>query len=132
MIKSQLSKLRFYILEKERLEESLKHLDDLVDYGYRSPSFDNLSNTKQLNSDEKVVKIIEKNNKIIALIEKRKNKLDVLIVKLIKIIEHIEDPLIRNIVELRCIKGLTYEQIGDEIGYGKSQVCKIFNRFINL
>ena len=131
MIKSQLNKLRFYILEKERLENDLKHLDDLVDYGYRSPTFENLSNTKPVASDEKMIKIIERNNKVIALIEKRKAKLEVTIIKLLKIINNINDPIIRNIVELRCLKGWTYEEIGNKIGYSKAQTYKIFNNFIN-
>ena len=44
-------------------------------------------------------------------------------------IEGIEDTLERTIVRLRCINNMTWEEIGEEVGYSRKGVYEIFKKF---
>ena len=52
-------------------------------------------------------------------------------IKLYKIIDKIDNQELKAIVELRAIKGLTWEQIGEAVHLERTTVAKKYANFIN-
>ena len=127
----RLDDLRFYIYEKERLLKEIDVLSAKIENGIASPTFSE-SGTKTHNSnDDKMYKIMVQNIKIQDLLKKRYAEVVKIIESMYKIINSIEDIEIKQIVELRAIKGMTFEEIGEELHYDKSTISRKYQNFIN-
>lgn len=128
MNKNELNNLRFYIAEKKRLIEELNNLKCNIKDGYSSIDFTYTGGGKV--SDDGILNIVLHNIKYEKLINKRINKLNKIILKMYAIIDKIDDPKVKSIVELRAIQGKKWEEIGDIVGYELSSCVKIYNKFI--
>lgn len=131
MLKNELNNLRYYIAEKERLNKEIASFKEKISDGYQSPEFgvDAIKPKNKIN--DQTISVVKNNIKYQALIEKRAKKLEVIILKLYKLINKIENQEIKAIVELRNIKGLTWREIGEEINLEESTCRKKYNNYIN-
>ena len=127
--KKDIDFLRYYIDERERLTKEIEAYTNMLSTGYKSPAFEEVRN-KTVASDDAMVKLVSKNIRIQKEIEKRLKKVEVIIIKSYRIINKIENPELKTIVELRAIKGLKWEQIGEEVHMEQSTVRKKYKVFI--
>ena len=127
--KKDIDFLRYYIDEKERLTKEIDIYNNMLSTGYKSPGFEEVKD-KTVASDDAMVKLVSKNMRIQKEIEKRLKKVEIIIIKSYKIINKIIDPELKTIVELRAIKGLTWEQIGEEVHFAGSYVRRLYKDFI--
>lgn len=126
--KKELENLRYYISEKGRLIVEINKYSELFTTGYRSQDF---TEPKGAGQDKNFLeKIVFKNARVQKEIEKRLKKIEVIIIKLYKIVNKIEDPELKTIVELRAIKGLTWEHIGEEVHIDKSVAFRKYKVFV--
>lgn len=127
-LKKELENLRYYISEKERLMKEIDNYNEMFTTGYRSQDFTTPKGTGGEN--DIILKVVFKNERVRKEIEKRLKKIEIIIIKLYKIINKIDDPELKSIVELRAIKGLTWEQVGEEIHRDPSNTRKKYINFI--
>ena len=128
ILKKDLNNLKYYIIEKERLLKEIEKYNDQIDYGYKSLSYDEVY-SKSVNKDT-TLNIVIHNDKILKILKKREKSLEVIIIKLENIIKKIEDPQLRNIVELRAVYGRTWGQIGEEVHMDASGARKKYIAFV--
>ncbi len=128
ILKKDLNNLKYYITEKERLLKEIEKYNDQIDYGYKSLSYDEVY-SKSVNKDT-TLNIVIHNDKVLKILKKREKSLEVIIIKLENIIKKIEDPQLRNIVELRAVYGRTWEQIGEEVHMDASGARKKYIAFV--
>lgn len=128
ILKKDLNNLKYYITEKERLLKEIEKYNDQIDYGYKSLSYDEVY-SKSVNKDT-TLNIVIHNDKVLKILKKREKSLEVIIIKLENIIKKIEDPELRNIVELRAVYGRTWEQIGEEVHMEQSTARKKYTAFV--
>ena len=126
----RLDDLRFYIYEKQRLEKEIDLLSSKISYGVSSPSLED-KGTKPPSSDNAIYILVEKNIRIQNLLKKRYAEVVKIIESMYKIINSIEDIELKQIVELRAIKGMTFEEIGEELHYSKTAIYNKYTYFIN-
>ena len=127
--KRELNNLKYYIAERDRLTKEVAKYKDKLKYGTVSMSFD-IAKSNNPNNDT-TFDLATHNIKYQKIIDKRIKKLEVLIIRLSRIIQKIDNPELRSIVELRAIKGMTWEQIGEELHMHYSGAQKKYNNFIN-
>lgn len=127
-LKKELENLRYYIAEKERLMKEVDNYNEMFTTGYKSQDFTTPKGTGSEN--DIILKVIFKNERVRKEIEKRLKKIEIIIIKLYKIINKIDDPELKSIVELRAIKGLTWEQVGEEVHMDRSWVSRKYKEFI--
>ena len=127
--KKDIDFLRYYIDEKERLKKEIDTYSNMLSTGYKAPDFTEIK-AKNAASDDAMIKLVFKNMRIQKEIEKRLKKVEVIIIKSYKIINKIIDPELKTIVELRAIKGLTWEQIGEEVHMDASWTRRKYKNFI--
>lgn len=127
-LKKELENLRYYISEKERLMKEIDNYNEMFTTGYKSQDFTTPKGTGSEN--DIILKVIFKNERVRKEIEKRLKKIEIIIIKLYKIINKIDDPELKSIVELRAIKGLTWEQVGEEVHMDGSGARKKYINFI--
>ena len=131
MKKVNLEDLRYYIYEKQRLEKEIDIISSKISYGVSSPSLED-KGTKAPSSDNATYLLVEKNIKIQNILKKRYKEVVEIIAKMYNIINSIEDAELKQIVELRAIKGMTYEEIAEVLYMSKSNVALKYKRFIEL
>ena len=127
--KKDIDFLRFYIDERKRLVEEIDTYSNMLSTGYKSPSYTEIK-SKNVASDGATIKLVSKNMRIQKEIEKRLKKVEIIIIKSYKLINKIIDPELKTIVELRAIKGLTWEQIGEEVHMEQSTARKKYKNFV--
>ncbi len=128
--KKDLINLRYYIDEKKRINKEIENCIDRMKLGFRSSSIilsSGNGNVKTSQAEE----IYMHNEKLYKALKKRLSKLNVIIIKLYKIIDKITDAEIKTIVELRVIHGKKFEDIGVSLHQEQSTVRKKYNNFIN-
>ena len=129
--KKELNNLKYYIEERTRLLKEVDNYLSMLSDGYRSQDFTNGIPAKgKAMHDDTTLKIIWHNERIQKEIKKRVKKIEIIIIKLYKIIDKIDNQELKNIVELRAIKGLTWEQIGEEVHMEKTTAFKKYKTFI--
>ena len=115
--------------EKERLMKEIDNYNDMYTTGYKSQDF---TTPKGTNGDNDfLLKVIIHNERVQKEIKKRLNKIEIIIIRLYKTINKIEDPELKSIVELRAIKGLTWEKIGEEMHMEKTTAFKKYKAFVD-
>lgn len=126
--KKDLEKLKYYIQERERLEREITKYSDSISDGYSSITYGEIRS--HYSNPDAIYDLIIHNDKLKKQIIKRQKKLTVIIYKLMRIINKINDPELKSIVELRSIYGKTWEQIGEEVHMDSSWVRKKYIKFI--
>lgn len=127
--KRELENLKYYVDEKERLMKEIDNYNDMYTTGYKSQDF---TTPKGTNGDNDfLLKVIIHNERVQKEIKKRLNKIEIIIIRLYKTINKIEDPELKSIVELRAIKGLTWEKIGEEMHMEKTTAFKKYKAFVD-
>ena len=126
----KLEDLRYYIYEKQRLEKEIDLISSKISYGVSSPSLED-KGAKAPSSDNATYLLVEKNIKIQNILKKRYKEVIEIIAKMYNIINSIEDVELKQIVELRAIKGMTFDGIAEELKYERSTISKKYNNFIN-
>ena len=128
--KKDLINLRYYIDEKNRIEKEIENCTDRMKLGFKSSSII-LTNG---NSNGRVSPVEEAyiyNEKLYKVLKKRLNKLNIIIIKLYKIIDKITNEELKTIVELRVIYGKKFDDIGELLHQEQSTIRKKYNAFIN-
>ncbi|MBR1453599.1 MAG: hypothetical protein IJ593_03030 [Lachnospiraceae bacterium] len=130
--RKELDNLKYYIDERKRLLKEIDNYLSMLSDGYKSQDFTTLIPAHgKSNYDNATLKIIMHNEKIQNEIKKRVRKVENIIIKLYKFINKIDNLELKTIVELRAIKGLTWEQIGEEMHIDTSGARKKYIAFID-
>ncbi len=129
--KIEISNIKYYIAERERLIREIDKYCSELSTGYKSQDFTNLRTSKGRGSqEESTLKLIWHNARIQKEIKKRIKRIERVIIRLYRIIDKISGNEIKTIVELRAIQGLTWEQIGEEMHRDPSNIRKKYVKFI--
>lgn len=129
--KKELNNLKYYIEERIRLLKEVDNYLSMLSDGYRSQDFtDEIPSKGKKMHEDTTLKIIWHNARIQKEIQKRVKRVEMIIIKLYKIIDKIDNQELKAIVELRAIKGLTWEQIGEEVHLDKSVAYRKYKAFI--
>ncbi|MDY6146209.1 MAG: sigma factor-like helix-turn-helix DNA-binding protein [Peptoniphilaceae bacterium] len=81
--------------------------------------------------DDQIAKYLDDIEALKRSIEARKKYLVRLLFWIHALIDKIEDPVAQEIVELRCVQGLTFEEIGSRIHYSESGARRIYFRCLH-
>lgn len=127
--KKDIEFLRYYIDEKERLNKEIDVYNNMLSTGYKSPNYSEIK-VKKVASDDTMMKLVSKNMQIRKEIDKRLRKIDGIIIKSYKLINKIDNPELKTIVELKVIQGLTWEQIGEKVHMEQSTARKKYYKFL--
>jgi len=128
MTEKELSQLYWLNRETEKLQEDLKKLKSNGLYGlYKSPMITDMP--KGAAQEDKIATYVSERLDLPGIIATNLAKIFHERNRLERYIDNIEDAEMRLIMRLRHINGLTWESIGNELGYTKQGVNKKYKSY---
>lgn len=126
MTERELSQLYWLNKETEKLQAELRELDSKSLYS--SPIITDMPKSKRY--DDKIARDIADKIDIARIIELNLERIQIERARLERYISNIKDSETRLIFRLRHINGMTWEDIGEEMGYERTSVSKKHKRYL--
>lgn len=82
--------------------------------------------------DDQIAKYLDDMEALKQSIEDRKAYLVRLLFRIHALIDKIEDPIAQEIVELRCVHGLTFDAVAETVHQSRSNVHRIYNNCLDF
>ena len=126
MTEKELSRLFYLKKEAARLENEIKKLRDKI--GYRCPPMTDMPKGGGRDSLDDVAALVD----LERLLTEKKEKIEKERAKIEQFIFSVDDPEIRLIMRMRHIDCLTWERIGAELNMDRTNVSRVYRRFLKV